>query len=122
MIALALSARINSNLARGHPSDQRVFPDLKCLNAYHVAHVGALMIFSVPLYYLLFRPAAIFGAFDPGIHFGFRLGETSLLLGALSGAYVGIAFVHFLYDRRIYSFRNPEVRSAIGAQLFRKPA
>jgi len=122
MIALALSGRISSNLANGHPPGQRVFPDLKRLNACHAAHVGVLMLFSVPLYYLLFRPAAAFGAFDAGIHFAYRLGETSWLLGALSGGYFGITFVHFIYDRHVYSFRNPAVRGAIGAQLFRKPA
>jgi hypothetical protein len=72
---------------------------------------------SVPLYYVLLRPTA-FGNFDTAVHLGYQLGETSLMLGLLSGTYFGITFVHFMYDRFVYSFRDPQVRNAIARHLF----
>jgi hypothetical protein len=116
LIALALSARISQRLTSNTPADA-AFPRLGFFGRFHSAQVALLIVISVPLYYLLLRPAS-FGDFDPGVHLGYQLGETSLLLGLLSGTYFGITFVHFMYDRYVYSFRDPQVRNAIARHLF----
>jgi hypothetical protein len=67
------------------------------------------------------RPASIFGSYQSAVHFGYSDGDTTTVLGALSGAYFGITFVHFLYDRYVYSFRRPEVRKAVASYLFTSP-
>jgi hypothetical protein len=116
MIALALSARIISNqrVAAGASP----WPSLRRLAASHAALIGFLVVLSIVLHALLIRPTAAPSSIDYAIHFGFRLGERPIALAVLSGAYFGITFVHFLYDRYVYSFHRPEVRTAIAPHLF----
>ena len=37
------------------------------------------------------------------------------------GCRFGFAFVHFLYDRSVYSFGSPAVRATIAPRLFAGP-
>ena len=49
------------------------------------------------------------------------LGAVTPFLGAVIGFRYGFAFVHFLYDRSIYSFSSPAVRTMISPRLFAGP-
>ena len=49
------------------------------------------------------------------------LGAVTPLLGAMIGFRYGFAFVHFLYDRSVYAFSSPAVRTMISPRLFAGP-
>jgi hypothetical protein len=116
LIAIALSARITSN--RLADAEHRSMP-ARAASSY-AGQVAVLVALSIPVYWVLRRPSA----YDPllgAVQFGYSGEETTLIIGALSGAYFGISFVHFLYDRYVYSFRHPEIRSAVGSYLLSPP-
>lgn len=62
--------------------------------------IGAMMTAGVALFWFLFAP-----------HF------TIDVVSWAVGARLGIAFVHFLYDRRLYRFSDPTVRATIGTAV-----
>jgi hypothetical protein len=56
--------------------------------------------------------------YGDGSLFSYRTGVFQTAFGALSGAYFGISFVHFVYDRYVYGLRRPEIRQWIAPLLF----
>lgn len=113
LIAIALSARIMSNRL----ADPRPRSPLARVVSSHAAQATGLVVVSILLYFVLRRPS-LFDPFQGAVHFGYSHEETTLLVGALSGAFFGITFMHFLYDRYVYNFGRPEVRTSIGTYLF----
>jgi hypothetical protein len=122
IVALALSARIISNQTNtgiaDSPSSSSPWLLVRRLATSYAALIGVLVVLSIVVHVLVLRPAAGLSDFDYAVYFGYRLGDPPPALALLSGAYFGINFVHFLYDRYIYSFRRSEVRAAIVPHLF----
>jgi hypothetical protein len=54
--------------------------------------------------------------------FSYKTGVFQTAFGALSGAYFGISFVHFIYDRYVYALRRQEIREWIAPHLFSRSA
>jgi hypothetical protein len=49
-------------------------------------------------------------------------GMMLLVIPAILGGRYGLGFVHFLYSRWVWQLSNPDVRTTIGRDLFRRPA
>jgi hypothetical protein len=64
--------------------------------------------------------AVLFFSFKNGIH-SWNLRDIIILLLPATGFRLGLGFVHFLYDRWVWKFSDPQVRATIGADLFRAP-
>jgi hypothetical protein len=45
-------------------------------------------------------------------------GNMMVVIPVVVGARLGLSFVHFLYDRWIWKFSDPEIRATIGRKLF----
>jgi hypothetical protein len=130
VIALALSSRILSNLEmrdldastaqgdRPGRSRQAWYP------AYAVALIGLLAL-STPLYALFwsadvgatvhYLTLGVFGR-DPNTERALAA-QTPWAL-AVGGLYFGVTFVHFYYDRVLYSFRTTGVQRGVAPYLF----
>jgi hypothetical protein len=74
----------------------------------------AMMAVSIPLVLLLVVQQDAMKATDGFV----TLRAVTPFLGAVIGFRYGFAFVHFLYDRSLYSFSSPAVRTTISPLLF----
>ncbi len=54
--------------------------------------------------------------------FAYHSGAVQLAFAALSGAYFGLSFIHFAYDRWLYAFSRPEIRQSVAPHLFSSAA
>ena len=77
----------------------------------------AMMAVSIPLVLLLVVQQDVMKATDGFV----TLRAVTPFLGAVIGFRYGFAFVHFLYDRSLYSFSSPAVRTMISPRLFAGP-
>jgi hypothetical protein len=105
--AIALASRIVGNASR--PAN-RPAPRLLAL----VTPAVAMMAVSIPLVLLLVVQQDAMKATDGFV----TLRAVTPFLGAVIGFRYGFAFVHFLYDRSLYSFSSPAVRTTISPLLF----
>ena len=109
--AIALASRIVANASR--PADRPVPADWTRVLGF-VAPAIAMMAVSIPLASLLGVQQDVMKATDGFV----TLRGVTPFLGAVIGFRYGFAFVHFLYDRSLYSFSSPAVRTMISPLLF----
>ena len=127
MIEFALVSRIWRNQTRAASGPVETDHRKIRLNlALSLKPALVLVLLSIPMYFVFFSPTVHHAIanitqplFESDVYFGHQVGSLPFLLGAVSGAYFGISFVHFLYDRYIYAFSRPEVKDFIAPHLFR---
>jgi hypothetical protein len=109
--AIALASRVVGNGPRpaGRPA-----PGDRTRALGFVTPAIAMMAVSIPLVSLLRVQQDVMQATEGFV----TLGAVTPLLGATIGFRYGFAFVHFLYDRSVYSFSSPAVRTMISPRLF----
>lgn len=125
MIEFALASRILRNQLRSSEGPSLGLSGAMTRNSF-AKHILVLALISIPMYGL-FWSQTFLGAvaqmhqslYDEAMFFAYKLGTQPLALGAISGVYFGISFVHFLYDRHLYAFSRPEVSRSITPHLFR---
>ena len=105
--AIGLASRIVGNADRPAPGDWTRVLGL-------VTPAMAMMAVSIPLVLLLVVQQDVMKATDGFV----TLRAVTPFLGAVIGFRYGFAFVHFLYDRSLYSFSSPAVRTMISPRLF----
>lgn len=125
LIALALASRI----LRGEVADTVALPRVLRQPAFSM---GVLLFMAISAgMFLIFHSRTfhgVLGIVPPFVHgqdtlFAYHTGPFSPAFAALSGAYFGISFIHFAYDRWLYSFSRPEIREWVAPYLFsRAPA
>jgi hypothetical protein len=71
--------------------------------------VGVVMLLSFALFWALFWKA--------GSEFSCNLGQMIQITMTALGFRLGIGMVHFLYDRWLWKFSDPQVRATIGRDL-----
>lgn len=125
MIEFALASRILRNQARA-PDGVSAQSNQDQNTSSFLSYIVVFALISIPMYLLFFYAAthryiaSIAAAqFDYRVYFGYGLGDTPILLGAISGLYFGISFVHFLYDRYLFAFSKSEIRCWVAPHLFR---
>ncbi len=96
IVAIALAARIQSNK----------------YNQKFAVHAAFFLCLSIPMYFLFRSTYFVNWLLDV-----FAVNVTINVTGLLIGFAYGITFVHFIYDRYIYSFRRPEIKDSIGKHL-----
>ncbi len=122
LIALALASRVLSS---------EIFPERRPAAWQGGLGVGFCMgivgfvLLSVAMFAIFHSRTfhQVIGIVPPVAHnddslFSYKTGTFQPAFGALSGAYFGFSFVHFLYDRYVYAFRRPEIREWIAPHLF----
>jgi hypothetical protein len=83
-------------------------------------HLIALILVSVPLYYL-FMDARVpnwLGRVTSGADLADEENRGRCFSKLILFGYFGFGFVHFIYDRYLYEFRNKDVRTIVGARLY----
>lgn len=126
MIEFALASRILQNQL--WPSKEQALLSSHKTSRYSFAkQVLILAAISIPMYGVLLSPTVLGvvarfhdSLYNEAVYFSYSLGALPVSLGALSGAYFGISFVHFVYDRYLYAFSRPEVSRLIAPHLFRR--
>ncbi len=125
MIEFALASRILQNQLR-YSKEQALLSSHKMMRYSFAKQILMLAAISVPMYCVLLNPTVLgvvarFHAslYNEAVYFSSKLGALPVSLGALSGAYFGISFVHFVYDRYLYAFSRPEISRFIAPHLFR---
>lgn len=128
IIAIALSGRILANQFAPQSETGQKKSSPSHIDIFHTM-VAGLLLLSIPMYYL-FWSDDIMGhiAHDTYqyISSGFQADgakvlmeiEGTTIVGVLVGLYFGLSFVHFYYDRALYSFRNSDVRKIVAPRLF----
>ena len=126
LIALALASRILDN---EFIPERRATTWFRGLGLGFWMTVFAFVLASVVMYGIfhsqtIHRTAGIIAPLDygDGSLFAYKMGIFQTAFGALSGAYFGISFVHFMYDRYVYALRCPEIREWIAPHLFSRSA
>ena len=112
--AIALASRIVGNGPR--PASRPVSDDHARALGF-VTSAIVMVAISIPLVSLLRVQQDVMKATEGFV----ALGAVTPLLGAMIGFRYGFAFVHFLYDRSVYSFSSPAVRTIILPRLFARP-
>ena len=110
--AIALASRIVANASRA-AADRAPTEDRTRVLGF-VTPAIVMMAVSIPLLSLLGVQQDVMKATDGFV----TLRAVTPFLGAVIGFRYGFAFVHFLYDRSLYSFSSPAVRTAISPLLF----
>jgi hypothetical protein len=122
LIEFALASKIlHGQRAARHPATPRL-PLLKSGFAIGVLlfvlmSVGMFVLFHSRTFHAIVGIVPASGYGQDSL-FSYKIGVFQLAFGALSGAYFGVSFVHFLYDRYLYAFSRPEIRAWIAPHLF----
>jgi hypothetical protein len=126
LIALGLASRLlDRQGATAAPRAAMVEQDQGRVSSRWVRWLLLLAFMSVAMY-LVFHSGTFHGVlgiaapvtYGQDSLFAYRSGVFQWWFGLLSGAYFGISFVHFAYDRYLYSFGRPEVRRWVVPYLF----
>ena len=112
--AIALASRVVGNASR--PADRPAPGDWTRVLGFLTPAI-AMMAVSIPLVSVLRVEQDVMRATEGFV----TLGAVTPFLGAAVGFRYGFAFVHFLYDRSVYSFSSPAVRTTISPRLFAGP-
>ena len=127
LTALGLASKIlRSEVTQVAAAERQVLPWLAAtprrgfamgILVFALISVGMFLLFHSKTFHDMVGIVAASGHGQESL-FAYKTGVFQVAFGVVSGAYFGISFVHFMYDRYVYAFRRPEIREWIAPHLF----
>jgi len=124
LIAYALASRILGSQSASADRPLRV--SARGLFEPRIAMWLVVFTLTSVVMYMLFHSRTIHGLLGVGPRsgygqqslFAYKTGVVDLGFGILTGAYFGLSFIHYAYDRLFYAFSKPEIRQWVAPHLF----